>query len=588
MQAPTRSQAAIGNRILDPAFHPSSNFYSSDRIFRHLLERSLSIEGRTYMAPKLEHLGSRVAKEMDELSMTADKHGPELRLRNHYGETVNHIAFHPAYDRLMAIAVESEMFYVKWEPDMRYRFAGENHALGFAAGYLFAMGESGQYCPLAMTDGVARLIDRYAEPSDQHRLMPHIYTMDPAELYTGAMFLTEKAGGSDVGANLVTATHEADNLYRLNGEKWFCSNANADIIFALARPEGAPEGTKGLSIFLVEKTLADGSPNPMRIMRLKDKLGVRSMASAEILMTDTIGKRVGQEHQGFKIMADMINLQRLYNAVAAVGGSRRGLAEAYQFLQYRPAFGQYAIEHALVRRKLHELGSHHLANCYLTWRAIQALDRADNGDEREAHLVRLLTPIIKKWTAEKGVYMLRESMELMGGQGYIEDGVMPKLLRDALVLPIWEGAGNIMVLDMVRAAQKTEGLQYLLADISAMSQGRNLFDINAEQHEAIEQYGQVMQRKLSACQQVAEQLFQQERETVEATAAPLFEQLAQLYAMGLMIQNLDSTSRGWVIPALQWWARQLEPSQLQLEQPPELAQIQQLIGWDQTVAGESA
>ena len=179
---------------------------------------------------------------------------------------------------------------------------------------------------------------------------------------------------------------------------------------------------------------------------------------------------MGDEFSGFKIMADMINLSRLYNTVAAVAGARRAIVEAYQFLSHRKNFGKIALEHALIREKLTELSALHFGNHSLVWRAIIALDKADNGDESEAHLLRLLTPMIKKWTAEKGCYMVRESMELMGGMGYIEDSHMPRIMRDMMVLPIWEGAGNIMTLDMLRALMKSDGLKVMAGEIEAIAQ----------------------------------------------------------------------------------------------------------------------
>jgi acyl-CoA dehydrogenase len=412
-----------------------------------------------------------------------------------------------------------------------------------------------------MTDGVARLLDRYADEEDQARLLPHIYTDQLEALYTGAMFLTEKAGGSDVGANLVRAEQIEGNMYRLNGEKWFCSNANAELIFALARTNEDVPGTRGLSIFLIEKYLPDGSRNAMDFIRLKDKLGVRSMASAEIVLTDTIGKRVGEEGQGFKIMADMVNLSRIYNATASIAFMRRALAEAYQFVVNRITFGKKLIEHALVRTKLHELGSLYVANFYLTWHAIRVLDRADNGDQEAQQLIRLLTPMVKKYTAETGVYLVRECMELMGGIGYIEDGVMPKLMRDMMVLPIWEGAGNIMVLDMLRALVKSDGLDVMLEGIQKQLKGT------------------AYQGLLDELLALLKELPKLEREDQEATAKPFFERLTQLYMVGLLNQYRDEESQQWINPALDYWANQLIDPAMKIIKVPSRERVAALMAW---------
>jgi len=551
------------NRVLSSAFKPSSNFFESDKILKSLLQKALSKDAFDYMSDKWLELGKEAATRMDELSLLADKNPPELVKRNRLGETINEIRFHPAYHTLMNIAIQSEMFKVKWQPDLKEQFKQETHLLGFISFFLYTMSEGGIPCPLCMTDGVARLIDRYCTQEDQDRLLKHIYTTDLEYFYTGAMFLTEKAGGSDVGANLVSATHWQDDYYLLNGEKWFCSNANAEIIFALARTNPDIKGTKGLSIFLVEKKKPDGSPNEIDVVRIKDKLGVRSMASAECIFTDTIGKLIGKEGEGFKIMTDMINLSRLYNATASLAQMRRALIEAYQFLKYRNTFGQQAIHHAMIRAKLTELSSIYLANFYMTWHAVKVLDKADNGDEKAAQLLRLLTPMLKKTAAEAGVYVIRESMELMGGLGYIEDGVMPKLMRDTMVLPIWEGAGNIMVLDMLRASLKSEGLHEMIAQIKE----------NTTQHTHL-------QEDLKSILTITNQIPQLEKDTLELTARFLFEKMSQLYQIALLEEYKDEENKAWLQPAIDFLSKKLKQENLSIQSPLNLETVEQMIAWD--------
>ena len=223
---PQSSSSSAENRVLQPGYAPSSNFFASDKILQFTLKRVLKNDALSFMQRYLNATGQAAAGPMNELSYLADKKSPELVKRNSWGENIDEIRFHPAYWELMEYAVKSGMFSVKWNPETRSRFNGELHRMGFASGYLFAMTELSQFCPLCMTDGVARLIDRYAEEEDKARLLPRIWTDDPSEFFTGAMYLTEKAGGSDVGANLVQANRQTGNTYHLNGEKWFCSNAN--------------------------------------------------------------------------------------------------------------------------------------------------------------------------------------------------------------------------------------------------------------------------------------------------------------------------------------------------------------------------
>lgn len=559
---PETKNALPPNQIHAEGFRKSENFYHSDRILQHFLRKQLSSDAMEYMRFSLENTGAKAAQEMDAWSMEADKNPPQLIKRNHLGEDIDEIKFHPSYQELLKVALDSEMFSIKWKPEMQKRFSGQLHLLGFAAGYLYAMSELGQYCPLCMTDGAARLVDRYSEDHDKERMLPRVATHQIEEFYSGAMFLTEKSGGSDVGRNLVRAKKVDGRRYRLNGEKWFCSNVNAEIIFALARTDENVKGTKGLSLFLIEKKRADGSRNPLNIVRLKDKLGVRSMASAECVLDRTEAKLVGEEFKGFRLMTDMINLSRLYNSVAALSGSRRALIEAYNFLTFRESFGTRAINHALIRDKLFELGSLHVANFYLCWRAIEALDAADVGDSKEAALARIITPMVKKWSAETAVYITRESMELMGGLGYIEDGVMPKIMRDVMVLPIWEGAGNIMVLDMLRAAVRSDGLQVLFAEIEL----------------GIEESDNRLHTQLEELKSDWDKMTGKSRAEQELAAKYFFGKLTTLYQLSLLQRNRVEESVAWIGPSIRFLT-----SKLYQEEKPELLspeEIEKLIGWE--------
>lgn len=559
--------AQISNQVLTADSRRSQNFYQSDRILRQHLAKHLPDAALSYMNNKLDRLGSQAAIAMDDLSLKADKQGPVLKKRSKYGETLNEIKFHPAYWELMHIAAQSEMFYVKYDPELRRRFAGSRHQLGFAAGQLYAMSELGVYCPLCMTDGAAHLIDKFAPAEIKERLLPKLSAREGELLYTGAMFLTEKSGGSDVGRNLATAEKIEGNRYKLNGEKWFCSNVNADVIMALARTGDVEAGTRGLSLFLVEKKLPDENRNSMNIIRLKDKLGVRSMATGEVEFQDTTGIRLGEENRGFKVMAEMINISRTYNSVAAVAGSRRAIIEAWQYLNHRIIFGKRATEHALIRQKFHELGSRWLADFLLVWRAIRAMDAAEQGSEEEQQLMRILVPMAKWRSAEQSVYMVRECMELMGGNGYIEDFVMPKLLRDVNVLPIWEGSGNIIVLDMLRAAEKSEGLHFVINQIRS----------TANQSDS---YGNLINKQLDELLATWNELKgSDDRDVIEATAKPLFKELIELYQMALMIMEHDEENEAWIKPALDYMQSRFS-GQRGIQKPIDIDEVEDLISWD--------
>lgn len=539
----------------------STNFFESDLILQDYLRRHIPENARKFMMPNWDKLGERAALEMDDLSLQADQNGPELIKRDQWGEDINEIRFHPSYWTLMDYAAESEMIRINWDPECRNRFRGVTQSLSFVSGYLFSLSEMGQYCPLCMTDGAALLIDRYADEETRKRLMPGFAKKKGKSLLTGAMYLTEKSGGSDVGANLLEARHESDKWYRLHGEKWFCSNANSGAAMVLARTDPEKPGTRGLSLFLLEPRLPDGTPNPVDVVRLKDKMGVRSMASAECRFNGTRAWMIGEEFQGMKMMLEMINLSRLYNSVAGMAGIRRAQVEAYQFALQRRTFGKDLIDHALVREKLHELGALHLGSFLLVWRTIRAMEDAWQGDENEAQRVRMLIPMAKWWTAEKAVYAAREAMELMGGIGYIEDQILPKLFRDVNVLPIWEGSGNIIVLDMLRAMEKSEGLKLLGEELDGLIQsGKPDELLQAEAEQVFDRL-----KKLRS-------MSQHER---EATAKPLFLRLIHLYQAALM-KNED---KEWAEIALDWYRDRIIRRAGEKIAPVSREQIKVLTGW---------
>ncbi len=527
----------------------SSNFWKSDLILQDFFHSNASEKGVAYLSEHLTLLGKRAATEMDQLSLEADKNPPSLVKRNFYGENIDEIRFHPSYDKLFQWAIDSHMFKVKWEPENRKEFAKERHLLGFTPFYLYAMAEGGIPCPLCMTDGAARLIRKFCSEEDQQRLLPKLHASSFEELTSGAMFLTEKSGGSDVGQNLVSATAIGNGYYHLNGEKWFCSNANADLIFVLARTNAEVKGTKGLSLFLVEKYLPNGSKNPLPVIRLKDKLGVKSMASAECMLTNTVGKLVGKEGEGFKLMSFMVNLSRLYNAITSVSFSRRAIAEAYQFQVNRWTFGKQGIQHGLVRKKLEELSALLTADFYLTWHAVQELDKADNGYPEASQAIRLLTPMVKRETAKNCVYIIRECMELMGGIGYIEDGVIPKLFRDSLVLPIWEGAGNIMILDMMRASVKSKGFEVLVKRLN----------LDKDQKPG-PQFAKAMQL---------------EEASRDAQMAEIFEQLTSHYKVYVLKKNLNESNKNWIEPTLNY----LTSANAKVATPLSVETLENFIAW---------
>ncbi|RMH41984.1 MAG: DNA alkylation response protein [Deltaproteobacteria bacterium] len=441
-------------RVLARPRAQSPNFYRQDPVLRRLLPTLVSQPAHDWLAPQLDRMGAAAASaHVNRLSDVADKQSPVLRRYDPLGNRIDAIDYHPAYRELEELAYGSGMIACKYDPELRARFPGDLQVAGFALTFLFAQTECGLSCPVCMTDGVARLIELFGDDAQKRTYIPRLAARDRDALVRGAMFLTEKQGGSDVGANATRAVRDGDR-FRLYGEKWFCSNVDAEAILILARPDGAPGGTRGLGLFLMLRDLPDGTRNGYRIERLKDKLGVRSMPTGEVVIDGAVAEQVGALDRGFKQMAEMLNLSRLYNAFCSVSIVRRAAFEATDYLRARDTFGKPAIGHPLVRENLADLHAEEIAAKHAVFHLADQLDRADTGSERDAHLVRMLTPMVKYTTAKLAVWAASEGIELVGGNGYIEDSVMPRLLRDAQVLPVWEGTTNILVLDTLRAASK--------------------------------------------------------------------------------------------------------------------------------------
>ena len=432
---------------------PRVSYWDASPHLQQLCRRKLGDPAWAWAEPRLRSMGERAALEVAPLAAIADRQSPRLVTHDERGNRINRIEYHPAYRQMQGIAYGSGMLAMKYSPHEHVRDAS---FVSFALGYLFAMAEMGLYCPLCMTDGVARVLVRHGTREQIDRVVPHLASTDLDSLWTGGMFLTERAGGSDVGANETRARRNGQS-WLLTGQKWFCSNVDADAVLVTARPEEGEPGIRGIRTYLM---LRRNNPG-MTIDRIKDKLGVRSMPTGEVTLHDAPAEELGD----FRVAAEMMNLSRLYNAVAAVAVIGRAIHEARWYAERRSAFGHRIIELPLVQETLFDLEAEHLGALLVTFECVDAMRRADAGDGEAARLLRILTPVAKAVTGKLAVPCVSECMELIGGNGYIEDWPMPRLLRDAQVLPIWEGTTNILVLDTLRTARKERAHEVMLATI---------------------------------------------------------------------------------------------------------------------------
>jgi acyl-CoA dehydrogenase len=352
------------------------NFADRDPALRPLLDSHLSPDDRARLEPHLEVLGELAATELDALAVTADRNPPALRQFAPDGTRIDEVEYHPAYRRMSEIAFGSfGLAAMSHRSGVLGWPTRVPHLVKYAVSYLFVQAEFGLACPVSMTDSAARVL-RLFDPKAFADEIGALTSTDVGTLATGAMFMTEKQGGSDVGQTSTVATHHGDH-WTLRGHKWFCSNVSADVVLTLAEVPGQGEGTRGLGLFMVPRLRPDGSRNAIRIERLKDKLGTRSMASGEVALEDAWARPVGDLTRGFVQMAEMLNVSRLSNAMRASALMRRAVREAVDHTRQRVAFGKPLFEQPLMRATLLPLLLDAEASLGLVLEAADRLDAAD-------------------------------------------------------------------------------------------------------------------------------------------------------------------------------------------------------------------
>jgi acyl-CoA dehydrogenase len=429
-----------------------TDWYLPDEHLRWLTRRTVGEAAWPVAEGALRELGTLVPQVIEPLARAADRNPPVLRPYNARGERIDEIEFHPAYRELESTVLRFGAVRAGYAEGWRGLAGRAPRSLVTAM--LYVVLESDQAitgCPIGMMDAAARCLERN-DPALAARFVPGIID-DSGKHLTVAMFLTEKAGGSDVGANESVATPAGDGTWRLSGEKWFASCAHSDLILVLARPVGAPPGPRGLGLFLMPRLLDDGTRNTYVIHRLKEKFGTHAMASAEVGLRDAFAWQVGSLERGLPQMMDMVNATRIGIATATAGAMRRNAFEALTHTRGRSTFGRRLDLHPLMRDTLAELVVDSVAGLTAAMGVAELSDQADSGDREAAAAMRLLTPLFKMHGTERARVCATEGMEVRGGNGFIEDWPEARLLRDVYVHAIWEGSGNVIALDVQRAIE---------------------------------------------------------------------------------------------------------------------------------------
>lgn len=430
------------------------------------LVEALRREGGGWAEEKAVELGETAGSAALAWGVRANEHPPVLHTHDRYGNRLDEVEYHPDYHELMRLAISYGLHASPW----RSPRPGA-HVARAAMFVTLSQAEAGHGCPISMTYAAVPALR--TQPDLAEEWEPRLTSLEydprliPAAEKSGAlcgMAMTEKQGGSDVRSNTTIARPLSGGgpgtEYSLTGHKWFCSAPMCDIFLTLAQTD------EGLSCFLLPRVLPDGARNAFHIQRLKDKLGNRSNASGEIEYDGAVAWMVGEPGRGVPTIIEMVNHTRLDCVLGSTALMRGAVAQATHHAAHRPAFGKLLAEQPLMQNVLADLGVESEAATVLAVRLARSYDEAPD-DEQQAHFKRLATAVAKYWICKRAPMLAAEALECMGGNGYVEDSGMPRLYREAPVNSIWEGSGNVMCLDVLRAmARNPESLEAFLAEVS--------------------------------------------------------------------------------------------------------------------------
>jgi acyl-CoA dehydrogenase len=448
------------------------DWYQLDPNLGALLDRHLpDPSDRSLAEEHVGRFGALVGRVIAPRAEVTDKHGPVLERYDRWGQEVDEVVHHPNWVQSKADLVRNG--FVSLESLAGRPVPGVVTA---SVSYLVSQAETAIYCGLGMTSGAADIVERYAPPAARDDLLRRLRSLDPEEAWEGGMFLTERQGGSDVGANTTRAVQDGEE-WLLSGEKHFCSNVDAEVFIVLARPEGAPEGSRGLATYIVPRNLPDGSPNGFRIKRLKPKLGTVGVPTGEVSLdgarawlaggsgapgADADGTDAARDGRGINRMMEMVNGSRFGVALMGLGIHRRSFLEAAIYAARRSQFGSRIDSYPLVRETLVDMLVDLEAGMAATYECAAAA-RGERDAESGRLVRRILVPLAKMRCTRKALWAASTGLEVLGGNGYMEDWPMARQLRDAQCHTIWEGTENILCIDVRRAMRGEQAHVALLA-----------------------------------------------------------------------------------------------------------------------------
>ena len=437
----------LGNQFDDDPMLPSW-------VARHVGGDDIARELRELGDIAVEYYGKQLADRLNE---------PVLTQWDAWGNRIDKIEVSPLWREAQVLAAKHGMVAAAYEG----KLGAKARTHQFAIVHVLSPSLDVYSCPLAMTDGAARTLLGSGNQALIDKYIPLLTSRDPAVMWTSGQWMTERTGGSDVSQSETVAKKDGDQ-WRLYGTKWFTSATTAEMALTLARPEGNPDGSRGLALFLVELRDENGRLRNIAVNRLKDKLGTRKVPTAELTLDGTPATLVGGMGEGVRAITPMLSVTRTWNAVCAISGMRRALALAGDYARRRKVFGALLVDKPLHADTLAGLEAEYAGAFCLAFRSVQLLGALEHGGtETDERLARALVPIAKLTTGKQAVMLASEAIEACGGAGYVEDTGLPRILADAQVLPIWEGTTNVLSLDTLRALGKGGVLEAIVGEIEA-------------------------------------------------------------------------------------------------------------------------
>ncbi|HRP38841.1 MAG TPA: acyl-CoA dehydrogenase family protein [Chitinophagales bacterium] len=461
------------------------NQFTDDTFLQDYLKRYLPADALNKISPDLHNFGKRVAKEFLEWAWDAEQNNPELTQYDAWGNRIDEIKVSQGWLNLERVAAEEGLVAIGYERE----FGEHSRLYQFVKLYLYTPSSAIYSCPLAMTDGGAKLIEVYGDEYLKGEIFKGLTSRDPKQFKTSGQWMTERTGGSDVSRSMTIGEKQESGEYILRGHKWFTSAITANSAFTLASTEQPENGQRApLSLFFLPIRNEDGSLNGIEVEALKDKLGTRALPTAQLRLTGARAHLVSEKGKGVRSIATLFNVTRIYNAVSAVSYMRRAYALSKTFSTTREAFGKKIDQHVLHKKTLRDMEIAYQSNTILAFFLTQLLgkEECNKATENEKLLLRFLTPVAKLFTAKESIKYASEHIEVFGGVGYLEDSQVPVMLRNVQTLSIWEGTTNVLSLDMLRAAEKENGFEVFQAFVKQQLNDCTASELSA-QKELIQQ-----------------------------------------------------------------------------------------------------